>query len=140
MSQEWMFEFATIRRLSANIFEMTPLAGVQIDRKVIDAMHCFYDEHGQPFSGLLVSMQNSYSYTFEALNEMSRHPHLSHIARLAVDESKRTFADYVSELERDLGFQSKSFSHRADALAWLENSLGFARTQAQVSTMCHPSI
>jgi hypothetical protein len=130
MPQEWMFEFAAVRRLSDNIFEVIPQAGVQVDRHVIDAVHHFFDEHSQPFTGILVTMQHSYSYTFEGISEITKHPHFSCIARLAGDESKRLFADYMAELERDLGRCSKSFLRKEAALHWLAENVNLARSRA----------
>lgn len=117
--------FGDINILQGNIAEVVFHEGIELDLPMVREYHNFLLRHMQYPFGVMVNKRNSYTYTFEAqLNIDSMHE-VKAIAFVSHSEITQISAECIADMPRNIAWNYKIFTDRAEALEWLSSELGY---------------
>ena len=111
--------FAKIIILREDIAEVMINEGVNMDLDMVKEYHEFLLSHLRaPFS-LLINKINSYTYDFEAQEELATLEEIRAMAVVAYNRVTRIATETLASFPRDVEWNLEIFSNRDDALKWL---------------------
>ena len=126
LTRERRLPFCTIRVLAADLLEVEADPGVEIGLPQVRELQAAYPElaGGRPY-GLLVVKVHSYTYTFEAQQEIFDQPQMRAAAFYAPDRTRRMAIRSLMQVGKPrIRCPIETFADRAEALAWLRKTLG----------------
>ncbi len=112
--------FAKIIILRDDIAEVIINDGVEMDAIMVEQYHEFLLSHlRSPFS-LLINKVNSYTYDFDAQLNIATLKEINAMAVIAYNRATKISTEVLSSaIPREVEWNLKVFSNRAEALAWL---------------------
>lgn len=111
--------FGKIVILRKDIAEVIINEDVEMDIEIVDQFHDFLLSHMSiPFS-VVVNKINSYTYDFEAQMKLGTLKELKAIAVIAYTKLSKVTTESMIALPRDIKWNTKIFSNRDGALAWI---------------------
>ena len=111
--------FAKIVILRDDIAEVMINDGVEMDTTMVEQYHDFLLAHLRaPFS-LLINKPNSYTYTFEAQEQLATLKEINVMAVVAYNRVTRITTETLASFPRDVKWKLEIFSNRDDALSWV---------------------
>lgn len=115
----YQLSFGEIILLEDNLAEVIVDNGVEMDIKMVNEYHDFLLNHlTAPFT-LLINKRNSYSYTFEAQQNIANLPEIKAMAVIAYDQQSEVATQSLNEVHRKVNWNIKIFPQRDVALNWL---------------------
>jgi len=111
--------FAKIILLRDDIAEVIINDGITMDLAMVEAYHSFLLSHlTSPFS-LLINKTNSYSYDFEAQEQLASLKEINVMAVVSYHRSTTIATEALVIYPRTVEWNLKVFSNRDDALTWV---------------------
>jgi len=113
--------FGKILKLNDNFAEVFIDEGVELTKEHIDSYHDAIQHHLTPPYCVLMNEINSYTYSFEAQQELGKYRGLNAKAILSYTESSKKTMQLLKETQAHLAkLNMEIFSERSDALNWLK--------------------
>jgi len=111
--------FAKIIILQDDIAEIRVNNDIEINIEIVDEYHRFLLSHLQPPFSLLINKLNSYSYSFEALQQLQTFKEINKIAVVAYNRITAQTTELLASYPRDTDWDLEIFSNRDEAFNWL---------------------
>ena len=117
--QSHELSFAKIHILRNDLAEVIVHDGVEMDLEMVHEYHDFLLSNLQsPFS-LLINKINSYSYDFEAQENLATLEEIRAMAVVAYNKVTLKTTEGLAEIPRPVEWNLRIFEDRSDALDWL---------------------
>lgn len=117
--QTYTLPFAQINILRDDIAEVIVNHGVEFDLELVRQYHEFLLSHlTAPFS-LLINKINSYSYDFEAQQNIATLTEINVMAVVTYNEITHVTTETLASYPRKIDWELSFFTDREAALAWL---------------------
>ena len=107
----------------SHLAEVITGEGVEVDLPMVEEFHAALQRHLEPPYGLLVNRKHSYTYTFEAQQEIGRLQEIHAIAVVATGVAAEVATRTVAALPSHKDWVLEIFSDRDKAVAWLRRVL-----------------
>jgi len=111
--------FAKIIILSEDIAEVIINDGVEMNTDMVDQYHDFLLSHLHAPFALLVNKVNSYSYNFEAQQNLATLKEINAMAVVSYNRSTTLATKNLAAFPRNEKWNISIFSSRDEALSWL---------------------
>jgi len=111
--------FAKIIILSEDIAEVIINDGVEMNTDMVDQYHDFLLSHLHVPFALLVNKVNSYSYNFEAQQNLATLKEINAMAVVSYNRSTTLATKNLAAFPRNEKWNISIFSSRDEALSWL---------------------
>jgi len=111
--------FAKIIILSEDIAEIIINDGVEMNTDMVDQYHDFLLSHLHAPFALLVNKVNSYSYNFEAQQNLATLKEINAMAVVSYNRSTTLATKNLAAFPRNEKWNISIFSSRDEALSWL---------------------
>lgn len=117
--QEYELNFARIIVHDEHLAEVIINDGIEMDMDIVEAYHTFLQSHLKaPFS-LLINKINSYSYSFEAQQNIVCIPEIDRMAVLVYRKSTLASTESLISMPRKQPWNIKVFANYEEAWSWL---------------------
>lgn len=116
----YKLSFGEITTLQDDIAEVIINDGVEIDLEMVEEYHELLLNKMKPPFSLLVNKVNSYTYTFEAQQQIATLTQINAMAIVAYNKMTETSTKNLASMPRDTPWKIKIFNERKIALSWLQ--------------------
>lgn len=120
--------FAKIVILREDIAEVMINEGVELDAAMVDQYHDFLLSHLEAPFALLINKVNSYTYNFEAQENLATLKEINAMAVVAYNRITEITTQTLASFPREVEWNLKIFSNRDEALSWLISEQAEVRT------------
>jgi hypothetical protein len=115
--------FGKILKLNDNLAEVFIDEGVELTKEQINSYYDTIQQHLIPPYCVLLNQINSYTYSFEAQQELGKYEGLNAKAILSYTESSKKTMQLLKETQTNLAkLNMEIFSERSEALNWLKQN------------------
>lgn len=120
---KFRLSYATVIKLTDQIAEVIVDEGVEMSLAHVEEYHHFLLSTFTPPFGILVNRKYSYTYSFEAMQELATLEEFRAIAQLTYTRVAEKSSRMLHDIKRKRPWNSQVFTSRDAALAWLDEQL-----------------
>lgn len=111
--------FANIIIIQKDIAEVIAYEGIELNIDMLKELHQFLDENLELPCSLLINKENSYNYSFEALEYFGIYKEIKATAIVVYNEITEAVSKYSADFTRANTWNTTIFKNRESALEWL---------------------